>query len=108
MLSDSGEWMATVDEREGDESFRSEIYVKVWQWDRKSGYWILNTRIDRPHGVQKVTGVAFRPGMRGVDDLLLATTGQDGHIKTWRVRSVQTKADGLEGGLSFALSSASI
>lgn len=89
--------MATVDEREGDDSFRAEVYMKIWQWDRKSGFWILNTRIDRPHGAKKVTGVAFRPGMRGSDDLLLATTGEDGNIKTWRVRSVTTKAEGLEG-----------
>ena len=103
MISDSGDWMATVDEREGDESFRREVYLKIWQWDRKSGFWILNTRIDRPHGSKKMTGVAFRPGMRGADDLLLATTGEDGNIKTWRVRSVKTKADGLEGASNLSL-----
>ena len=89
--------MATVDTREGDDSFRAEVYMKIWQWDRKSGFWILNTRIDRPHGPQRVSGVAFRPGMRSQDDLLLATVGEDGNIKTWRIRSVKTKADGIEG-----------
>ena len=103
MISDGGDWMATIDEREGDESFRREVYLKIWQWDRKSGFWILNTRIDRPHGSKKMTGVAFRLGMRGADDLLLATTGEDGNIKTWRVRSVKTKADGLEGASNLSL-----
>ncbi|KAI0715399.1 WD40 repeat-like protein [Earliella scabrosa] len=96
VLSDSGDWMATVDIREGDDSFRAEVYMKIWQWDRKSGFWILNTRIDRPHGPRRVSGVAFRPGMRSQDDLLLATVGEDGNIKTWRIRSVKTKADGIE------------
>ncbi|KAI0375205.1 WD40 repeat-like protein [Pilatotrama ljubarskyi] len=96
VLSDSGDWMATVDSREADESFRAEVYMKIWQWDRKAGFWILNTRIDRPHGLKKVTGVAFRPYARTQDDLLLATTGEDGNIKTWRIRSVKTKAEGVE------------
>ncbi|KAI0361404.1 WD40 repeat-like protein [Trametes cingulata] len=96
VLSDSGDWMATVDSREADESFRAEVYMKIWQWDRKAGFWILNTRIDRPHGLKKITGVAFRPCARTQDDLLLATTGEDGNIKTWRIRSVKTKSEGVE------------
>ncbi|CDO72978.1 hypothetical protein BN946_scf185007.g32 [Trametes cinnabarina] len=96
VLSDSGDWMATVDCREADESFRAEVYMKIWQWDRKSGFWVLNTRIDRPHGLKNVTRVAFRPRARTPDDLLLATTGGDGQIRTWRIRSVQTKSEGVE------------
>ncbi|RPD82358.1 WD40 repeat-like protein [Lentinus tigrinus ALCF2SS1-7] len=96
VLSDSGDWMATVDTREGDDAFKPEVYLKIWQWDRKSGFWILNTRIDRPHGSKRVSGIAFRPGMRSTDDLLLATVGEDGNIKSWRVRSVKTKSDGVE------------
>ncbi|KAI0719988.1 WD40 repeat-like protein [Cerioporus squamosus] len=96
VLSDGGDWMATVDTREGDDSFKPEVYMKIWQWDRKSSSWILNTRIDRPHGSKRVSGVAFRPGMRSADQLLLATVGEDGNIKTWRIRSVKTKSEGVE------------
>ncbi|KAI0830514.1 WD40 repeat-like protein [Trametes gibbosa] len=96
VLSDSGDWMATIDSREADDSFRAEVYMKIWQWDRKAGFWILNTRIDRPHGLTKVSGVAFRPRARTQDDLLLATTGDDGHIKTWRIRAVKTKSEGVQ------------
>ncbi len=88
--------MTTVDTREDDAS-RPEVYLKIWQWDRKSGFWILNTRIDRPHGSNRMSGVAFRPGVRNQDDLLLATVGQDGNTKTWRIRSVKTKSEGVEG-----------
>ncbi len=96
VLSDGGDWMATVDTREGDESFKSEVYMKIWQWDRKSSSWILNTRIDRPHGSKRVSGIAFRPGVRSADHLLLATVGEDGNIKTWRIRSLKTKSE-VEG-----------
>ena len=76
---------------------RPEVYLKIWQWDRKSSFWILNTRIDRPHGPHRVSGVAFRPRAHTQSDLLLATVGQDGNIKTWRIRSVKTKDEGVEG-----------
>lgn len=97
VLSESGEWMATVDTREGDDAPRPEVYLKIWQWDRKSGFWILNTRIDRPHGPNRLFNVAFRPAVRSQDDLMLASVGQDGNIKTWRIRSVKTKSEGTEG-----------
>ena len=85
-----------MDTREGDDAPRPEVYLKIWQWDHKSGFWILNTRIDRPHGPHPVSCVAFRPGAHTQDDLLLATVGQDGNIKTWRIRSVKTKSEGVE------------
>lgn len=106
VLSDSGDWMATVDCREADESFRAEVYMKIWQWDRKGGFWVLNTRIDRPHGLKNVSGVAFRPCARTPDDLLLATTGEDGQIRSWRIRSVKTKSEGVEGALLNGFQSA--
>ncbi|TBU63747.1 WD40 repeat-like protein [Dichomitus squalens] len=96
VLSDSGDWMATVDTREAEDPPRPEVYMKIWQWDRKSGFWILNTRIDRPHGPTRLSGIAFRPGLRSQEGLLLATVGADGNIKTWRIRSVKTKSEGVE------------
>nr|BCB28856.1 WD40 repeat-like protein [Mycoleptodonoides aitchisonii] len=96
VVSDSGEWMATIDAREADESFRGEVYMKIWWWDRKAGFWILNTRVDRPHGLKKVTGVVFTPTVRSKDQLLLVTTGEDGNIKSWRIRSTTTKTGEVE------------
>ena len=32
-VSDSGDWMATLDTREGEDSFRGEVYLKMWSWD---------------------------------------------------------------------------
>ncbi|KAI0315260.1 WD40 repeat-like protein [Amylostereum chailletii] len=94
VVSLSGEWMATIDSRQGDESFRSEIYLKLWQWDETSGIWSLNTRIDRPHGLHRVTSIAFSPQEGEFGTSLLATSGEDGHVKTWRLRSLKDKKSG--------------
>ncbi|KAG1885492.1 WD40-repeat-containing domain protein [Suillus subluteus] len=83
VISPSGEWMATIDRREGNESFRGEIYLKIWWWDKKSAFWILNTRVDRPHGLNK-------------DDIQLVTTGEDRNVKTWRIRSTKDKKGNVE------------
>nr|GAT59004.1 WD40 repeat-like protein [Mycena chlorophos] len=83
-VSADGNWMASVDRREGDEDTHAESYLKIWSWDRKTGFWILNTRIDRPHGLQRVTAVAFSPSTA-----LLATAGADGTVKTWRTQTTK-------------------
>lgn len=91
VVNSSGEWMATIDRREGDANSHGEIYLKFWWWDRKASFWILNTRIDRPHGLSKVTDIAFSPS-RDSASLLLATTGEDNNIKTWSVRTSKDKS----------------
>ncbi|KAK0505679.1 WD40-repeat-containing domain protein [Armillaria luteobubalina] len=91
VISSSGEWMATIDRREGDGHSHGEIYLKFWWWDRKAGFWILNTRIDRPHGLSRVTDIAFSPSCDSTS-LLLATTGEDNDIKTWSVRTSKDKS----------------
>jgi len=100
VISPSGEWMATIDAREGDDTFRGEIHLKIWLW--KSGCWILNTRIDRPHALKKITAAVFNPGTRK-SQLSLVTTGQDGNIKIWRIQNVKEKNGVLEGPYSVYL-----
>lgn len=96
VVSESGEWMATVDGRSGDVAHRGEVYLKLWSWDRKGGYWILNTRIDRPHGLKTVTAVTFRPGNDSTGQQLV-TTGADGTIKVWRLRPAAKESKVSEG-----------
>ena len=103
VISSAGEWLATVDTRDGDDTFRGEIYLKIWSWDSKIRFWILNTRIDRPHGLERVTSVAFSHASRDDAPLHLVTTGQDGNIKLWRTRKVKRKTGDVEG-LSSLLS----
>jgi NET1-associated nuclear protein 1 (U3 small nucleolar RNA-associated protein 17) len=86
VISPSGEWMASLDVRKGDDAFRGEVYLKIWMWDRSTGNWGLNTRIDQPHGLNAVTHTAFSP-----DSTNLVTTGNDGQTKIWRVRRPRGK-----------------
>lgn len=90
IVSSSGEWLATIDSREGDEFFRGEVYLKVWRWDSSMGLWTLNTRIDRPHGLAQVTSIAFSPNDT-FGGTFLVTSGKDGYLKSWRIRSVMDK-----------------
>jgi NET1-associated nuclear protein 1 (U3 small nucleolar RNA-associated protein 17) len=100
VVSSSGEWLATIDTREGDESFRGEVFLKVWRWERSSGLWTLNTRIDRPHGPAKVTSIVFSPN-EASGSTLLVTSGEDGNVKSWRIRSVVDKKAGTSDGEFF-------
>ncbi|KAK7695299.1 hypothetical protein QCA50_002489 [Cerrena zonata] len=93
VISDSEKWLATLDSREGDRNAKGEVYLKIWSWE--SGTWTLNTRIDRPHGLKKVTSLAFRP-QSSAADLQLVTTGEDGYIKLWRIRSAKNKSGHVE------------
>ncbi|KAJ7103370.1 WD40 repeat-like protein [Mycena belliarum] len=91
-ISPSGDWLATIDTREGDEGAHGESYLKIWWWDRKAGFWILNTRVDRPHGLEKVTDAAFSPSPEG-QPMLLVTTGKDCNTKTWRIRTAKDNSE---------------
>jgi NET1-associated nuclear protein 1 (U3 small nucleolar RNA-associated protein 17) len=99
VVSSSGEWLATIDSRGGDESFHGEVFLKVWRWESSSGLWNLNTRIDRPHGQAKVTSIVFSPD-ESFGSTLLVTSGEDGNVKSWRIRNVVDKKAGTSDGES--------
>ncbi|KAF8999080.1 WD40 repeat-like protein [Cyathus striatus] len=86
VVSQCGQWMATIDSREGEDGVHGEVYLKIWRWDSPSKTWILNTRIDRPHGIQKILDIAFGP-LNGQHSPYLATAGKDGYVRIWRVRT---------------------
>ncbi|EIW87027.1 WD40 repeat-like protein [Coniophora puteana RWD-64-598 SS2] len=86
-LSFCGHWMATLDRRLDDEDIHGESYLKFWRWDKRIAFWILNTRVNKPHGQHRITSMSFNPvGMDNVDLLQLVTTGEDGCVKSWRLR----------------------
>ncbi|KAF8807853.1 WD40 repeat-like protein [Phlegmacium glaucopus] len=84
VVSASGKWMATIDSRNSDAVFRAEVYLKFWSWSTKERNWVLNTRVDRPHGTHKVTYCSFSPISDAGDRMYLVTTGDDAFIKVWR------------------------
>jgi NET1-associated nuclear protein 1 (U3 small nucleolar RNA-associated protein 17) len=89
--------MATVDAREGDSNFRAETYLKLWAWNEQNAAWILNTRIDKPHGKNKITSLAFSVGEVEDIPLQLATVGEDGTVRAWRLRNRKSKSRESEG-----------
>ncbi|KAH8997368.1 WD40 repeat-like protein [Lactarius akahatsu] len=95
VISSSGEWLATID---------SQVYLKVWRWESSVGLWALNTRIDRPHGLAEVTSIAFSPNDT-FGGTFLVTSGKDGHLKSWRIRSVTDKKTGISDVFWVARSS---
>ncbi|RDB29009.1 WD repeat-containing protein 75 [Hypsizygus marmoreus] len=96
VISPSGEWLASIDSRNGDDGFRDEIYLKIWEWDKTSSRWVLNTRVDRPHGLKKVTCLAFSPFRKDRSSIHLVTTGEDGNVKIWGMRTVKSKSGTTE------------
>ncbi|TFK36968.1 WD40 repeat-like protein [Crucibulum laeve] len=96
VISASGRWMATIDARENDDGFRPEVYLKVWAWDSGTSSWVLNTRIDRPHGLHRVTDMSFSPSKTENQLLHLVTTGADGYVKLWRLRGSKVTGNNQE------------
>ncbi|GJJ09898.1 hypothetical protein Clacol_004122 [Clathrus columnatus] len=91
VISHNGQWMATVDGRPDTADFAREVYLKFWRWDAASSTWNLNSRIDRPHGAQVVSGMEFIPSYAGAGPYLV-TCGGDRNVKTWRIKSITSKA----------------
>ncbi|KAF8578728.1 WD40 repeat-like protein [Ramaria rubella] len=88
VVSEDGQWLATIDGRDGGEDFERETYLKVWRWDAASTTWNLNSRIDRPHGVHHVNALLFA---RAGEHPFLISAGADGSVKVWRIRTIPNK-----------------
>jgi NET1-associated nuclear protein 1 (U3 small nucleolar RNA-associated protein 17) len=91
-ISDCGTWLATIDMRDGsDEGMGLDVFLKIWQWNESEKAWDLNTKVDRPHGSNKVHSIAFSSTHHGSGPLL-ASTGGDANVRTWNLRQ-QTDKD---------------
>ncbi|KAF9469861.1 WD40-repeat-containing domain protein [Collybia nuda] len=89
----SGEWLASVDTRDEEDGFRGEVYLKFWRWDQDET-WKLNTRIDQPHGINKITCLAFSSSAPKCNhSVMLATTAEDCNVKIWGLKTTRGKAD---------------
>lgn len=75
--------MSTADARRGGVDFADEVMLKIWHWE--NGNWILNSRIDRPHGTDLFTSVTFSPRpLDDVEDYVLLTAGANGMLRSWQ------------------------
>ncbi|KAL1916581.1 uncharacterized protein VTP21DRAFT_5772 [Calcarisporiella thermophila] len=87
-FSRSGEWMATVDSRD-DENTKPELYLKFWQFDPDTQSYILNTRADYPHE-KEVTRVVFHPHAK--ESPMCVTVSRDGKFKVWQLQRHSTES----------------
>ncbi|PWN33181.1 WD40 repeat-like protein [Meira miltonrushii] len=91
-------WMATVDVKA-----TGETHLKIWQWSQNANTYVLNTRVDEPHGLDnEVLAMSFSPqsygltkrGPRGTlqDAPLLVTLGsKQGKCRSWKCTSREVK-----------------
>ena len=99
-LTNEGEWMATIDHRPGGANFAPQIALRVWLWDHQNGNTFrLNTRFDRPHGTSEVTSISFNP-VSADETCLLVTTGVDGTVRFWTVKSRTDKSGNVDRAYS--------
>lgn len=107
-VSDSGQWLATIDEWAPDQkdtsylatndedaeeqrSTRLEMYLKFWSWNAEHEDWELHTRIDGPHRPSnsvvpsRVLDLANRPHSND-----FATAGDDYFVRIWKPRLRKT------------------
>lgn len=89
--------MATIDRLVSDNNFETEVYLKFWKWE--GGTWVLNSRIDKPHGHHAISTIFFSPRPLPQSYILLMTTGLDGTVKTWGILPSQNKNGGVDGTL---------
>lgn len=93
------EWMATYERREGDAAAGGgkARAIKIWRWtssaastsSSQNATYMLNTRLDRAHGLANITGLAFSPSLdasASSQQPLLLTTADDGTAKIWAIR----------------------
>ncbi|KIO25200.1 hypothetical protein M407DRAFT_25424 [Tulasnella calospora MUT 4182] len=84
----TGRWLATIDGREASLDSSAAWYLKFWELrdTSKGDRYVLNTRIDLPHGYERIVMVEFcNPATVG-GPLKLATAGEDGTVKIWGAR----------------------
>jgi WD40 repeat protein len=73
--------LATVDVRKGEE-FAAESSLKFWCWSDAMNSYKLVTHVPRPHGLARVTCLAFCPAS---PHYTCATAAADGSVKLWRL-----------------------
>ena len=83
-FSPDGNWMATVDSREGEAPC-----LKLWQFNSERSHFDLITRVDEAH-LSQVTHLEFAPSiLPGGHAPLLASSSTDGTFRMWQLKMVK-------------------
>lgn len=76
----SGTWLATVEQRQEDET-EFELQLKLWTYSKKTQGFVLNTKITMPHD-HPITALRFN-NAENHEKPTLVTASRDGHFKVW-------------------------
>lgn len=78
--------------------------LKIWRFDEISRSYTLISRLENPHGVEEIGGMAFTKsnvgGAQGWKGLVTIAKGK-GEARIWRERIVKFKSGNTEGSLLF-------
>ncbi|MCO5596109.1 hypothetical protein L7F22_050169 [Adiantum nelumboides] len=97
-FSNDNVWMATVDVKA-----TGETHLKIWQWSQNANTYVLNTRIDEPHGQEsEILSMSFSPQSYGLtkrgpkgtlkDAPILVTLGsKQGKCRSWKCTTREVK-----------------
>eukprot|EP00005_Dracoamoeba_jomungandri_P002119 CAMPEP_0174253678 /NCGR_PEP_ID=MMETSP0439-20130205/3047_1 /TAXON_ID=0 /ORGANISM="Stereomyxa ramosa, Strain Chinc5" /LENGTH=611 /DNA_ID=CAMNT_0015334839 /DNA_START=973 /DNA_END=2808 /DNA_ORIENTATION=+ len=78
-FSKNGDYLVTLENRRNTGQFSDECVLKFWNYNFKQQKYVLNTRVDNPHGKSAVTAVVFNPQIN-----VVVTCSFDGTFKLWR------------------------
>nr|XP_004660322.1 WD repeat-containing protein 75 [Jaculus jaculus] len=76
----SGKWLATVEQRKERES-ELELQMKLWNYNKKTQGFVLNTKIAMPHD-DHITALCFCNAEKA-ENPTLVTASKDGRFKVW-------------------------
>jgi hypothetical protein len=95
-------YLATLDARRGED--KTVVYsLKFWVWDRSKARYLLSAQVEEPHGVHRVTCMAFIPSDARVTAASTSTTqrstdylisgAEDGGMKVWKAMESVNRED---------------
>ncbi|EFX78840.1 hypothetical protein DAPPUDRAFT_305112 [Daphnia pulex] len=83
-VSPTGEWLATLEVWSNMSVGYHDMNLKFWRYDAVQANYELNTDVTMPHH-DRITSLAFQPGLLGTEYPCLVSIGRDLKFKIWRL-----------------------
>lgn len=83
-VSSNGEWLSTLEVWSNMSAGYHDMKLKFWRYDATQSNYELNTDVTMPHH-DRVTAMAFQPGLLGSEWPCLVSLGRDLKFKIWRL-----------------------
>ena len=83
-VSSTGEWLSTLEDWSNKSAGYHDMKLKFWRYDSSRSNYVLNTNVTMPHN-DRITALAFQPGLLGSECPCLVSIGRDSKFKIWRL-----------------------